>query len=147
MPKDYQVWDEFIAVMIRHFVDRYGLAEVRQWFFEVWNEPNLRFFFEGNQEDYFTLYEHTARAIKSVDSCLQVGGPATALNAWVPELIEYCKEHNAPLDFISTHHYPTDDPLWNSGMSLEDFFADVMKREQEGEKDAGRIHRYIAGAS
>lgn len=136
VPKDYQIWDEFIAVMIRHFVDRYGLAEVRQWFFEVWNEPNLKFFFEGNQEDYFTLYEHTARAIKSVDSCLQVGGPATALNAWVPELIEYCKEHKAPLDFISTHHYPTDDPLWNSGMSLEDFFADVMKREQEGEKDA-----------
>ena len=44
-PKDYQAWDTFITAMIRHFVERYGLAEVRQWFFEVWNEPNLQFFF------------------------------------------------------------------------------------------------------
>lgn len=143
-PKDYQAWDEFIAAMVRHFVDRYGLDEVRQWFFEVWNEPNLQFFFAGNQEDYFTLYEHTARAVKSVDGCLKVGGPATALNAWVPEMIAYCREHKVPLDFISTHHYPTDDPLWNSGMSLEDFFADVMKRERDGEQGAlenSRVYR------
>lgn len=134
-PKDYPVWDAFITAMVRHFVDRYGLAEVRQWFFEVWNEPNLQFFFSGTQEDYFALYEHTARAIKAVDSCLQVGGPATALNAWVPELIGYCKTQEAPLDFISTHHYPTDDPLWNSGMSVENFFAEMVKKEQEGDKD------------
>ena len=135
-PRDYQAWDTFITAMIRHFVERYGLAEVRQWFFEVWNEPNLQFFFTGTQDDYFTLYEHTARAIKAVDGCLQVGGPATALNAWVPELIAYCRAHEAPLDFISTHHYPTDDPLWNSGMSVEDFFAEMMEKERAGEKDA-----------
>lgn len=135
VPKDYQVWDEFIATMMRHFISRYGLAEVRQWYFEVWNEPNLKFFFAGDQKDYFTLYKHTVRAIKSVDAGLQVGGPATAINAWIPELIDYCAQNRVPLDFISTHHYPTDDPLWNSGMSLEDFFADIERKAEEGNSE------------
>jgi xylan 1,4-beta-xylosidase len=72
-PADYQQWEALIRTLTQHLVDRYGLKEVRSWFFEIWNEPNLQFFWAGSQEDYFKLYEHSARAIESVDTQLRVG--------------------------------------------------------------------------
>ncbi|QKC74356.1 beta-xylosidase [Mesorhizobium erdmanii] len=107
-PKDSGQWSTLISKLVGHWVDRYGLEEVRQWFFEVWNEPNLEAFGSGKQEDYFQLYAATAKAIKSVDIQLKVGGPATAANAWIEEFIAYCSQNSLPADFISTHHYPTD---------------------------------------
>lgn len=107
-PKDHTQWSILIHKLVSHWVERYGIEEVRQWFFEVWNEPNLDAFYTGQQEDYFRLYRFTVEAIKSVDPELKVGGPATAMNAWVTEFISFCKNSNLPLDFISTHHYPTD---------------------------------------
>lgn len=122
-PADYNEWAALIKMLTQHLVDRYGIEEVRTWFFEVWNEPNLKYFWAGTQEEYFKLYEYSARAIKSVDSHLRVGGPATSINAWIPEMLDFCRNGNVPIDFISTHHYPTDDPLWkNNGLSLEEFF-------------------------
>jgi xylan 1,4-beta-xylosidase len=125
-PADYDKWKDFIHAFTAHLVERYGLEEVKQWFFEVWNEPNLPFFFDGTQEDYFKLYQASAEAIKSVNQELKVGGPSTSINAWVPETIEFCKKNNVPLDFVSTHHYPTDDPLWRSGIDVETFFKTGM---------------------
>lgn len=123
-PKDYELWNDFISAFTSHCVERYGLDEVKQWFFEVWNEPNLPFFFAGTQAQYFELYSNTARAVKAVSTELRIGGPATSINAWIPEFISYCEENSVPLDFVSTHHYPTDDPLWrHSDMSMEEFFA------------------------
>lgn len=107
-PKDYAQWATLIRKLVAHWADRYGLEEVRQWFFEVWNEPNLDAFGSGKQADYFELYRHTVEAIKSVDSALQVGGPATAANAWIDDFIAFCEKNRLPADFISTHHYPTD---------------------------------------
>ncbi|QPC89339.1 glycosyl hydrolase [Mesorhizobium sp. INR15] len=107
-PKDYDQWSALIARLVSHWVDRYGLEEVRQWFFEVWNEPNLEAFGSGRQGDYFKLYAATAKAIKSVDRQLRVGGPATAANAWIGDFITFCTQNDLSADFISTHHYPTD---------------------------------------
>jgi len=107
-PKDYSQWAVLIRKLVSHWVERYGLGEVRQWFFEVWNEPNLRAFGSGKQSDYFELYRYTAEAIKGVDKMLKVGGPATAANAWIDDFQNFCKANNLPVDFISTHHYPTD---------------------------------------
>ncbi|WP_315927286.1 GH39 family glycosyl hydrolase [Mesorhizobium sp. SP-1A] len=108
-PKDYAQWAVLIRKLVSHWVERYGLDEVRQWFFEVWNEPNLTAFGSGRQEDYFELYRYTAEAIKGVDKQLRVGGPATADNAWVEDFLNFCRAANLPADFVSTHHYPTDD--------------------------------------
>ena len=120
-PADYQQWEVLVRALAQHLVDRYGLTEVRSWFFEIWNEPNLKFFWAGSQEDYFKLYEHSVRAIKSVDTQLRVGGPATSVNAWIPEMLDFCRSAGVPLDFVSTHHYPTDDPLWrHSGLTEEE---------------------------
>ncbi len=113
-PKDPEQWDELVRTFVRHCVDRYGIGEVREWFFEVWNEPNIPSFWKGTQEAYFDLYRHTAAAVKSVDAALRVGGPATAKNEWIAEFLAYCRQHGAPVDFVSTHHYPSD-ALGNEG--------------------------------
>lgn len=109
-PKDYAKWDALITALVRHWTDRYGAAEVRTWRFEVWNEPNLRIFWapaEGasSRDAYFTLYEHTARAVRSVDSQYFVGGPSGAGPAWTKEFIQFCQDKSLPLDFISFHSY------------------------------------------
>jgi xylan 1,4-beta-xylosidase len=107
-PKDYQQWSTLIHTLVSHWITRYGIQEVAEWFFEVWNEPNLKAFWTGTQEDYFTLYRVTANAIKRVDPSLKVGGPATARDGWIEEFLEFCERGNAPVDFVTTHHYPTD---------------------------------------
>jgi xylan 1,4-beta-xylosidase len=104
-PKDYNKWGDLIHNLTAHFTERYGAEEVKTWYFEVWNEPNLDGFWAGTQEEYFKLYQYSVKAIKSVNPQYKVGGPATAGAAWVPEMISFCKKSNLPLDFISTHSY------------------------------------------
>ena len=102
-------WHDLIAAFTRHIEKRYGRKEVRSWFFEVWNEPNLSGFFEGgDQKDYFALYDNTAKTLKSVDPALRVGGPATAGAAWIPEFLAHIKQADVPVDFVSTHTYGVD---------------------------------------
>src|ERR1700686_5285399 len=86
-PKDWNRWDDLIAAFTHHLVDRYGIDEVAQWYFEVWNEPNLDFWAgQPKQDTYWELYDHTALAIKKINQRLRVGGPATAQAAWVDAL-------------------------------------------------------------
>ncbi|PWW38885.1 MULTISPECIES: beta-xylosidase [Paenibacillus] len=110
-PKNYDKWFELLNTLTKHLVDRYGIDEVRTWFFEIWNEPNLKYFWAGTKDEYMKLYDYSSRAIKQVDSLLKVGGPASSGNAWIPDFIAYCEENKVAVDFISTHHYPTTDPL------------------------------------
>lgn len=107
-PKDYAVWEELVRRLAAHAVDRYGPDEIREWFWEVWNEPNLRTFWTGTQADYLELYRRAAAALKGVDGRLRVGGPATAKNEWVAEFVGFCERTHTPADFVTTHHYPTD---------------------------------------
>jgi len=104
-PKDYGKWADLIRAFTAHLKERYGEDEVRTWYFEVWNEPNLGGFFAGKQEDYFHLYDVTAKAIKSVSPAYRVGGPATAGCGWIPEFIGFCATNVSPVDFVSTHTY------------------------------------------
>lgn len=137
-------WYELVKNFTQHVVERYGIDEVRTWYFEVWNEPNLNMnpkagFFSGTKSDYFKLYKASAEAVKSIDPQLKVGGPATSnftadtrfdgevydpsksrfypqdkinrqqwKGTWIEDFIAYCEKENLPLDFISTHPYPTD---------------------------------------
>ncbi len=107
-PRDGAQWAALVSRLATHWVERYGIDEVGSWFFEVWNEPNLQAFWTGTQADYFDLYRRTALALKDVDPRLQVGGPATANNEWITEFVDFCEQNSLPLDFVSTHHYPTD---------------------------------------
>ena len=108
-PKDWNRWDRLVSAFTEHLVERYGIDEVAQWYFEVWNEPNLDFWAgEPKQDTYWDLYDHTALAIKEVSPRLRVGGPATAQAAWVDAFIRHCAAKSIPVDFASTHVYGND---------------------------------------
>jgi xylan 1,4-beta-xylosidase len=104
-PKDWDRWEALVADLAAHLVERYGRDEVRRWGFEVWNEANLDVFWSGTRAEYLTLYEVSARAVKSVDPALPVGGPASAAAAWIDELLDGVAGSGAPIDFLSTHTY------------------------------------------
>ena len=99
-------WRGLLDAFVRHVQQRYGRDEVRSWYFEVWNEPNLDGFWEkADQKAYFELYDLSARTIKAIDPALRVGGPSTAGAAWVPEFLAHTQASGAPVDFITTHTY------------------------------------------
>jgi xylan 1,4-beta-xylosidase len=115
-PKDYAKWDLLIHTFAQHLIDRYGIDEVAQWYFEVWNEPNIDFWAgEPKQVTYFELYDHTARALKAVSPRLRVGGPASSSAHWVPEFVNHVASEHVPVDFVSTHGYADD--------TVEDMFG------------------------
>jgi xylan 1,4-beta-xylosidase len=108
-PKDWNEWDALITKFARHLIERYGIEEVGQWYFEVWNEPNLDFWGgDPKQPTYWEFYDHTARALKAVDARLRVGGPATAQAAWADAFIAHCAQNQIPVDFVSSHVYGND---------------------------------------
>ena len=140
-PTDMNAWVDLVTATVTHWIERYGLDEVRRWPFEVWNEPNLvPHFWTGTRTEYFQLYEATARALKGIDAGLRVGGPSSSVfvpdaryagetydgsveaataeapdpealswkPVWIEEFIAYCAERDLPIDFLSTHLYPTD---------------------------------------
>lgn len=99
-------WRSLVDAFVRHCRDRYGKDEVRRWYFEVWNEPNLKDFWENaDQHAYFELYDVTAQTVKAIDSSLRVGGPSTAGADWIPEFLDHVAKAKTPIDFVSTHTY------------------------------------------
>jgi xylan 1,4-beta-xylosidase len=143
-PKDLTKWANFIRAFAEHEKERYGDAEVRTWYFEVWNEPNLDGFWSGTQQQYFDLYAATAHAIKNVSPDYKVGGPATAGCRWIPEFIRFCDTNHAPVDFVSTHTYGVEsgflDEHGDSGTVLSQnpnsIFGDVKRVRQQIAKSA-----------
>ncbi|MEX2382134.1 MAG: hypothetical protein WD490_07110 [Opitutales bacterium] len=131
-PAKWKEWGDLVRAFTRHCVDRYGIDEVRRWYFEVWNEPNLGGFWSGGKEDYWELYRHAVLAVREVDAELRVGGPASSKGSWVGELIAFCGAEDLPIDFVSTHFYPQD-------MHTEG--ADV----REGEEGCGFFIRMVKG--
>ena len=108
-PKDWSRWADLISHLGQHLVDRYGIDEVSKWYFEVWNEPNLDFWAGDPKEPtYYQLYDTAAKALKSVNPRLRVGGPATAQAAWVDRFIQHVTDNKIPADFVSTHVYGND---------------------------------------
>jgi xylan 1,4-beta-xylosidase len=140
-PKDYKKWDDLMHAFAKHLVDRYGIDEVAQWYFEVWNEPNIDFWSgDPKQPTYFELYDHTARALKAVSPRLRVGGPATAAAHWVDAFIAHTSSSNVPVDFISTHGYADD--------TVQDLFGtnEEIPMDQRVCRAIKKVHDQIAAS-
>ncbi len=133
-PRDWNDWSALVRRLAGSAVARYGLPEVEQWFFEVWNEPNLHSFWRGTRAQYFQLYREAARALKELSPELRVGGPATAHNAWIDEFLDECERTRTPVDFVSTHHYPTDTTVNRSDnveIQLALMHRDILREEAQ----------------
>jgi xylan 1,4-beta-xylosidase len=140
-PKDWSRWGNLISHFAQHLVERYGIIEVSQWYFEVWNEPNIDFWSgEPKEQTYDQLYAVTARALKGVDPRLRVGGPATAQAAWVDRFIRFSADNQIPLDFVSTHVYGND--------SASDVFGtqESISRTEMVCRAARKVHDQVAAS-
>lgn len=141
-PKDYAKWDALIRNFAQFLVDRYGIDEVARWYFEVWNEPNIDFWSgDPKQATYFELYDHTARALKSVSPRLRVGGPATSSAHWVDDFIAYVTQEKIPVDFVSTHGYSDD--------TVEDLLGtnEVIPIEKRACRAVEKVHHQIKASA
>ncbi len=115
-PKDYSRWAELVHQWVRHAVDRYGRAEVEQWLWEVWNEPNIGYW-KGTPEEYHKLYDYAVDAVKRALPSARVGGPHSTgpgnakARQFLRDFLEHCARGRnyatgatgAPLDFIGFH--------------------------------------------
>lgn len=114
-PKDWNQWEGFVKDFVKNMVDHYGIEIVRNWYFEVWNEPNLTSFWMGGKDGYFKMYQIVYNAVKSIDPSLKVGGPSTAHTVWINDILEFGQKNNCTPDYIIGHIYNNDsavgDPL------------------------------------
>lgn len=114
-PKDYQKWGDLIYTWVKHCVDRYGKKEVASWYWEVWNEPNG--YWKGTMEEYFKLYDYSARAVKKALPEARIGGLDIAGTSspggtkWLNAFLKHCAldtnyatgKIGAPLDVVLFH--------------------------------------------
>ncbi|GGH07686.1 GH39 family glycosyl hydrolase [Silvibacterium dinghuense] len=114
-PRDYNKWRELVRVVVAHLVERYGRDTVRQWYFEVWNEPDIDYW-HASPEDYWKLYDYAVAGVRAALPEARVGGPASTsprsdkANAFLRNFLTHVATGRSaatgssiPLDFISFH--------------------------------------------
>eukprot|EP00928_Gymnodinium_smaydae_P072276 TRINITY_DN55668_c0_g1_i1.p1 TRINITY_DN55668_c0_g1~~TRINITY_DN55668_c0_g1_i1.p1 ORF type:complete len:494 (+),score=63.62 TRINITY_DN55668_c0_g1_i1:33-1514(+) len=121
-PKDNEQWGKVMEELAAHLLDRYGPDAISRWYFEVWNEPTLGFWTgEPKQETYFEFYRATANAFHKVSRKFQMGGPVSNQLLWIPEFVDFCKQTQTPMSFVSSH-------LYAGGGKKPIFDADMLSR-------------------
>lgn len=75
-PADYEGWAELVYQWVRHSVERYGRAEVEQWYWQLWNEPDIGYW-QGTTEEFLKLYDYTGDAVLRALPTARYGGPHT----------------------------------------------------------------------
>jgi xylan 1,4-beta-xylosidase len=114
-PRDYAKWGELVRVVTAHLVERYGEERVSQWYFEVWNEPDIDYW-HSSAEDYYKLYDYAVAGVKAALPGARVGGPASTspghakANLFLKRFLDHVDSGKSaatgkaiPLDFISFH--------------------------------------------
>jgi len=77
-PNDFAKWGELVYQWTRHNIERYGRAEVERWYFEVWNEPNLDFYWSATPDSFYQMHDYAIDAVKRALPSARVGGPDVA---------------------------------------------------------------------
>jgi len=77
-PKSYEKWAELVHQWTLHNVAKYGREEVERWYFEVWNEPNSKFYWQGSPEEFYRLHDVAIDAVRRALPSARVGGPDVA---------------------------------------------------------------------
>jgi xylan 1,4-beta-xylosidase len=114
-PKDYAKWGELVRTVTAHLVQRYGRQTVLQWYFEVWNEPNIGYW-HATAQDYWRLYDYAVAGVRAALPGARVGGPAStgpgdpAAYQFLDDFLHHVTAGKSaangarvPIDFISFH--------------------------------------------
>jgi xylan 1,4-beta-xylosidase len=108
-------YKNFITAVVQHCVDKFGMADVAQWYWEIWNEPDYPGFWNGSNAseatnakmtEYYSLYDNAVAAITSVIPNALVGGPATTQQGPITAFLQHCKTAGTRVTFASSHVYP-----------------------------------------
>ncbi|MCR4615369.1 MAG: hypothetical protein K5756_04395 [Clostridiales bacterium] len=134
-PADYDKWAQICEHIILHYNEgwadgfNYGIE-----YWEIWNEPENsddiadNHFWIGSDEEFFRLYDVSAKYLKKKFPDLKIGGygscgfyaltKTNAINTgstprnqyfitYYKNFLSYIKEHNSPMDFFTWHSYTT----------------------------------------
>jgi len=112
-PKDYGKWGELVYQWVRHSVERYGRAEVEQWWWEVWNESNGASYWHATPEEFYKLHDYAVDAVRRALPTARVGGmdAAGAGGKFMRDFLAHCARgtnyatgrKGTPTDFLSFH--------------------------------------------
>lgn len=104
-PRSYEKWGELIYQWTRHNVERYGAEEVSKWYFEVWNEANIDFYWQGTAEEFYQLHDVAIAAVRRALPGARVGGPDSAGpgGKFMDGFLAHVVEKGIPTDFLSFH--------------------------------------------
>lgn len=102
-PNNYGAWKSLIAALASHLESRYGAAEVRKWYWEVWNEFDYSGFWSSDAPHYYELFDSAAAGVRSVDTNILIGGPATTNSSPLQNFWNSCNSHG--IKFLSNHQY------------------------------------------
>jgi xylan 1,4-beta-xylosidase len=144
-PVSFERWQELVSAFLTELATdvRFGADAIASWRFEVWNEPNEGRFWHGTFEQYLSLYQDTAEAVRRTEIAVRLGGPAMA---YKPEsdaedgpdtlalFLEFLHAHpDIQCDFVSYHRkgtvdYSTPDPgrLWATAVEVEELVRSVV---------------------
>jgi xylan 1,4-beta-xylosidase len=107
-PADFDKYAQIAKHIVLHYNQGWNKGfryRIRYW--EIWNEPDLKVFWTGTPQQYYALYEKTARAIQSADDTAQIGGPAIAKpldgGAYREAFMDFVRLNRLPLNFFSWH--------------------------------------------
>jgi xylan 1,4-beta-xylosidase len=112
-PKDYAKWNELVYQWVKHCVERYGREEVKQWYFEVWNEANGPAYWTGTPDEFYKLHDYAVAAVRRALPEARVGGPEAAgsggafMDGFLDHVVNgrnYATgQVGTPTDFLSFH--------------------------------------------
>lgn len=115
-PKDYKKWQELAYQWVKHCVEKYGKTEVETWYWELWNEPNIKYW-SGTHAEFCKLYDYTVAGARAALPTIKLGGPDTTGPSWdkagifLKDFLTHCVSGTnyvtgkigTPIDFISFH--------------------------------------------
>ena len=105
--KTYAEAKYFFHSMISHYANRYGIAEIELWYFELWKDPRL--LKKHDYQDYFTAFEACYDAIKEISPNIRIGGGSIHMTFDEPifaEFLSHWKQRIVNPDFLSIYSYP-----------------------------------------
>lgn len=110
-PNNWDKWRELLVAFMNNLVDKFGIEELRTWYFEVWNEPDTWPFEDWSM--FFKLYDIFVDVVKGIDEGLRVGGPACFREYFMYPFLNHVAngvnyvtgEVGTRIDYVSYHVY------------------------------------------
>jgi len=117
----------FVTSLMIHMVNRYGLEEVEQWYFEVWKPEEE---YPKNDKTinlkYYKIFDNIYSAIKQFSAKIKVGGAGLGIRFGqknFKEMLLGWKEARCQPDFLTLYCYPYV-PGEYQGLQLSKFSTD-----------------------